>query len=103
MDAPEPDQTPFAAVSAHTSRFARVRLSLSAPSLQSLIQLVLSNTPIRPPTEVLTLSQHYQSYLDASTPYVSYRWIGTASLLFLFFLRIVIAQGWYIVAYTLGI
>jgi len=69
MDAPEPEQTPFAAVSAQTSRFAR----------------------------------QYQSYLDASTPYVCYRWISTAALTLLFFLRIVFAQGWYIVAYTLGI
>jgi hypothetical protein len=47
--------------------------------------------------------QQYQSYLDASTPYTTYRWVGTGVLLFFFFLRIVFAQGWYIVAYTLGI
>lgn len=40
--------------------------------------------------------QQYQAYLDASTPYTSYRWIGTGTILLLFFLRIVIAQGWYI-------
>jgi hypothetical protein len=34
---------------------------------------------------------------------VSYRWIGTGALLLLFFLRIVVAQGWYIIAYCLGI
>jgi len=65
----EPEQTPFAAVSAQTSRFQR----------------------------------QYQTWLDQSTPYTLYRWIGTATLLFLFFLRIFIAQGWYIVAYSLGI
>ncbi|KAL9604403.1 MAG: hypothetical protein Q9219_000591 [cf. Caloplaca sp. 3 TL-2023] len=69
MDAPEPDQTPFAAVSAQTSRLGRI----------------------------------YQSYLDKSTPYTAYRWIGTGFLLLLFFLRIVLAQGWYIVCYSLGI
>lgn len=69
MDAPEPDQTPFAAVSAQTSRIGRI----------------------------------YQSYLDKSTPYTAYRWIGTGLLLFVFFLRIVLAQGWYIVCYSLGI
>ncbi|KAI4159403.1 MAG: hypothetical protein L6R39_000381 [Caloplaca ligustica] len=69
MDAPEPDQTPFAAVSAQTSRLGRI----------------------------------YQSYLDRSTPYTAYRWIGTSALLMLFFLRIVLAQGWYIVCYSLGI
>ena len=40
--------------------------------------------------------QIYQSYLDKCTPYTAYRWIGTAVLLTLFFLRILLAQGWYI-------
>ncbi|KAL7963513.1 retrieval of early ER protein Rer1 [Trichoderma compactum] len=69
MDAPEPDQTPFAAVTAHTTRIQR----------------------------------QYQAILDQSTPYVVYRWIGTGVALLLFFLRIFVAQGWYIVAYALGI
>ncbi|KAL8715030.1 MAG: hypothetical protein Q9220_000987 [cf. Caloplaca sp. 1 TL-2023] len=69
MDAPEPEFTPFAAVSAQTSRIGRL----------------------------------YQSYLDKSTPYTAYRWVGTGVLLALFFLRIVVAQGWYIVCYSLGI
>lgn len=34
--------------------------------------------------------------LDKSTPYVLYRWIGTGSFLVLFFIRIFVAQGWYI-------
>lgn len=41
-------------------------------------------------------SQHYQAYLDASTPYTTYRWVGSGVLLCLFFLRIFLAQGWYI-------
>ncbi|MCJ1254534.1 retention in endoplasmic reticulum protein 1 [Lignoscripta atroalba] len=69
MDAPEPEQTPFAAVTAQTSRFTR----------------------------------YYQAYLDKSTPYTTYRWIGTGTLTLLFSLRIIYAQGWYIVAYSLGI
>ncbi|KAL8843035.1 MAG: hypothetical protein Q9205_004453 [Flavoplaca limonia] len=69
MDAVEPDNTPFAAVSAQTSKLGRI----------------------------------YQSYLDKSTPYTAYRWISTAVLLALFFVRIVVAQGWYIVCYSLGI
>ncbi|KAK2741929.1 retention in endoplasmic reticulum protein 1 [Myotisia sp. PD_48] len=69
MDAPEPEDSPFTAVSAHTSRLTRL----------------------------------YQSYLDKSTPFTAYRWIGTGVLLVIFFLRIIFAQGWYIVAYTLGI
>ncbi|OAL74552.1 hypothetical protein A7D00_0144 [Trichophyton violaceum] len=69
MDCPEPENSPFTAVSAQTSKLRR----------------------------------QYQAYLDASTPYTMYRWIGTGVMLLLFFLRIVLAQGWYIVAYTLGI
>jgi len=69
MDSQEPEQTPFAAFSAQTSRFAR----------------------------------QYQAYLDKSVPFTSYRWAGTGALLFIFFLRIIFAQGWYIIAYSLGI
>ncbi|MCJ1235100.1 hypothetical protein MMC14_003064, partial [Varicellaria rhodocarpa] len=69
MDSPEPDQTPFSAVTAQTSKFSR----------------------------------QYQAYLDKSTPYTIYRWIGTGVLLFTFLLRIVLAEGWYIVCYSLGI
>jgi len=38
----------------------------------------------------------YQSYLDKSTPYTPYRWIGTGILVVLFMLRIIFAEGWYI-------
>lgn len=66
MDAPEPDQTPFASMSAQTSK----------------------------------LQRQYQALLDQSTPFVTYRWIGTAVLLLLFFARILYAQGWYIGPFT---
>lgn len=69
MDGPEPDTTPFDAITTQSNRLVR----------------------------------QYQAYLDKSTPYVSYRWASTGFLLIFFFLRIVIAQGWYIVAYCLGI
>ncbi|KAI9851538.1 MAG: retention in endoplasmic reticulum protein 1 [Thelocarpon superellum] len=69
MDSAEPEQTPYAAISAQTTRFGR----------------------------------QFQTYLDKSTPYTTYRWIGTGALLFLFLLRIVLAEGWYIVCYSLGI
>jgi len=69
MDSTEPSETPFAAVSAQTSK----------------------------------INQIFQAYLDKSTPYVPQRWIGTIVLFFLFFVRILWAQGWYIVAYTLCI
>lgn len=49
------------------------------------------------------LARQYQTLLDQFTPYVLYRWVGTGVFLFLFFIRIFVAQGWYIVAYALGI
>ncbi|KAI4869443.1 retrieval of early ER protein Rer1 [Hypoxylon rubiginosum] len=69
MDNVEADQTPFAAVTAQTSR----------------------------------LQRQYQALLDKSTPFVLYRWVGTGAFICVFFLRVFFAQGWYIVAYALGI
>lgn len=45
----------------------------------------------------------YQAQLDALVPHVRERWAGFAALLLLFVLRIVYAQGWYIVCYSLFI
>lgn len=45
----------------------------------------------------------YQKFLDLSVPHKSYRWSAFGGLLSLFFLRIFIAQGWYIICYALGI
>lgn len=45
----------------------------------------------------------YQSYLDQTVPHTGLRWGGFAGLLLLFLLRIIFAQGWYIVCYALGI
>ncbi|KAI9669652.1 MAG: hypothetical protein M1831_007348 [Alyxoria varia] len=73
MDAPEPEQTPFAAVSAQTTRLG-----------QHGVQI-------------------YQTYLDKSVPYIPHRWGGTGFLLLVFAMRIFFAHGWYIVAYSLGI
>lgn len=81
MDAPEPEQTPFAAVTAHTTKLQRVGL----PSRLHFPELACANC-----------DQQYQAILDQSTPYVTYRWIGTGVALFVFFLRIFFAQGWYI-------
>ncbi|AEO69480.1 5b75d5fb-ba9f-4928-8c58-7e72b3b9037c [Thermothielavioides terrestris] len=69
MEVPDEPTTPFAAVSAQTSR----------------------------------LQRQYQALLDRLTPFVLYRWLGTGAALFIFFLRVFLAQGWYIVAYALGI
>jgi hypothetical protein len=37
--------------------------------------------------------RQYQQVLDRWTPYMLYRWLSTAGLLAIFFLRIVLAQG----------
>jgi len=42
----------------------------------------------------------YQQVLDRWTPFMLYRWLATAGLLCVFLLRIVLAQGWYIVCYA---
>jgi len=47
--------------------------------------------------------RQYQHTLDRITPFALYRWVGTAGLLAVFFLRIVLSQGWYIVCYALAI
>lgn len=45
----------------------------------------------------------YQTYVDRTVPHKVHRWAGLGCLLAVFLLRIVIAQGWYIVCYSLGI
>ncbi|CAO3652504.1 unnamed protein product [Mucor fragilis] len=45
----------------------------------------------------------WQAFVDRSTPYTTYRWISFGAIFGLFFLRIIIAQGWYIICYALGI
>ncbi len=45
----------------------------------------------------------YQGYLDKTTPFMLYRWVSFGVLFSLFMLRIILAQGWYIVCYILAI
>lgn len=45
----------------------------------------------------------YQAYLDRSVPFTTQRWIGFGVLFTLFFIRILLTQGWYIICYGLGI
>jgi len=49
------------------------------------------------------LARRYQTILDRSTPYTLYRWLGFGGLFLIFMTRILLAQGWYIVCYSLGI
>jgi len=46
------------------------------------------------------LSRQYHMLLDRSAPHVFHRWIGTAALVSLFLLRVLLSQGWYIVCYA---
>ncbi|KAJ3776302.1 retrieval of early ER protein Rer1 [Lentinula raphanica] len=46
------------------------------------------------------ITRLYQQILDRWTPHIMYRWLGTAGLLSIFFLRIVLSQGWFIVCYA---
>jgi len=50
-----------------------------------------------------SLSQRYQSLLDAWTPHLFGRWIFTLIVFFLFMARVIYYQGWYIITYALGI
>ncbi|GAW00547.1 retrieval of early ER protein Rer1 [Lentinula edodes] len=49
------------------------------------------------------VTRQYQQILDRWTPHIMYRWLGTAGILSLFFLRIVLSQGWFIVCYAYAI
>ncbi|XP_071945637.1 protein RER1-like [Antedon mediterranea] len=50
-----------------------------------------------------TISQKYQSFLDRWVPYPTVRWVFTLVIFLLYFLRVFLLQGWYIVTYALGI
>jgi len=49
------------------------------------------------------IGQSYQAFLDRWTPHTTARWVFTVVLLLAFCLRIILAQGWYIVTYALAI
>lgn len=88
MDAPEPE-TPFAAVSAQTTRMQQVSTLDKIPPDPKTVD------DVRVDYDADAL-QMYQSYLDKATPYVTYRWVGTGVVFVMFALRIIFAQGWYI-------
>jgi len=50
-----------------------------------------------------SLSQRYQSFLDAWTPHTSGRWIFSGVVFLVYMFRVFWLQGWYIVTYALGI
>lgn len=45
----------------------------------------------------------YQVYLDRTTPHAFHRWLATGILLFVLMLRVIVLQGFYVVAYAVGI
>lgn len=53
--------------------------------------------------EYVKLCVTYQKYVDQSVPHTFNRWVGFGVLIALFLLRIIFAQGWYIICYALGI
>ncbi|GJE91427.1 retrieval of early ER protein Rer1 [Phanerochaete sordida] len=60
-----------------------------------------TDTPFQPlSTQYAKAKRQYQQWLDKVTPFVLYRWLGSAGLLAVFMLRIVFVQGWYIVCYA---
>lgn len=52
---------------------------------------------------VRTVQQRYQSALDRLTPFPLYRWLALFGLTLFLMLRIILAKGYYVVAYALGI
>ena len=45
----------------------------------------------------------YHKFVDESVPHTKGRWISFGILISIFLLRIIFAQGWYIICYALGI
>jgi Rer1 family len=54
-------------------------------------------------SSVMTVNRAIQYWLDKSTIHIVPRWIAFVVLLLLFFLRVYLVQGYFIVAYGLGI
>ncbi|XP_033097765.1 protein RER1-like [Anneissia japonica] len=48
-------------------------------------------------------AQKYQSFLDRWVPFTTARWVFSFLVFILYFVRVFILQGWYIVTYALGI
>lgn len=49
------------------------------------------------------INTRYQLLLDASTPHWALRWTFSLVILLIFMIRIVVAQGWYVICYGLSI
>jgi len=49
------------------------------------------------------IGSRYQQHLDRTTRHTMYRWIATGVLLFTYFLRVYLLQGFYVVTYGLAL
>ncbi|KAA1470540.1 retrieval of early ER protein Rer1 [Dentipellis sp. KUC8613] len=57
--------------------------------------------PLQPLSAQITRARRqYQQLLDRATPHILYRWLGAIAVVAIFELRIVLAQGWYIICYA---
>lgn len=52
---------------------------------------------------VQSFKRNFQMFMDQITPYVAARWIFSVVILFIFMLRVIFAEGWYVICYALGI
>eukprot|EP01147_Barroeca_monosierra_P005333 gene5333-8854_t len=50
-----------------------------------------------------TINNRWQLFMDAITPWITTRWVFSVVSIIAFMARIIIVQGWFIVAYALGI
>ena len=77
-------------------------MSSSDPSSPAFSGSGADSSPIQNISALYTKAQRqYQQILDRWTPYMLYRWLSTAGLLAVFFLRIVLAQGVSYIIYLL--
>ncbi|EJD41608.1 retrieval of early ER protein Rer1 [Auricularia subglabra TFB-10046 SS5] len=53
-----------------------------------------------PLAQYVLLKRRYQQLLDRAAPHTAQRWLATGGLVAVFLLRVVLAQGWYIVCYA---
>lgn len=49
------------------------------------------------------MTQRFQQILDKLTPWILFRWIGTAVVVAIYFIRVFLLEGFYIVTYGIGI
>lgn len=79
-----------------------------SPSPHHIYSHTKMDEPSSSPLDIVSVRfrralQVYQHYVDKCVPHKMNRWVAFGVLLTLFMVRIIMAQGWYVVCYTLGI